>query len=132
MARYDLIATYMMASQRNGTLYLGVTSDLITRAYMHQQGQTPGFAQKYGCKTLVWYERHDYMRDAIDRETQLKRWRRAWKIKLRSTIRNGSTCTQSCSSRRPASPRPPTSRVIPGVALRSNAKTRNPGDWMKR
>jgi putative endonuclease len=82
VARYDLIATYMMASQRNGTLYLGVTSDLFARVYMHQQGQTPGFAQKYGCKTLVWYERHDYMRDAIDRETQLKRWRRAWKIKL--------------------------------------------------
>lgn len=82
MARYDFIATYMLANKRNGTLYLGVTSDLFTRVVLHREGKEQGFAQRYGCRTLVWFERHAYMRDAIDRETQLKRWHRKWKIAL--------------------------------------------------
>lgn len=82
MARYDFIAVYLLASKRNGTLYIGVTSDLPNRIYLHREGKADGFTQRYGCKTLVWYERHDLMREAIHRETQLKRWRRTWKIAL--------------------------------------------------
>ena len=73
MARYDFIATYMLANKRNGTLYLGVTSDLFTRVVLHREGKEQGFAQRYGCRTLVWFERHAYMRDAIDRPVAL-RW----------------------------------------------------------
>ncbi len=54
MARFDLIAVYIMANQPNGALYIGVTSDLISRGYDHLQGRFDGFAKKYGCKTLVW------------------------------------------------------------------------------
>jgi putative endonuclease len=82
MARYDLIAVYLMASRRNGTLYLGVTSDLLTRAAQHRRGDIPGFSAKYGCRVLVWYERHFDINVAIARETQIKGWRRAWKIAL--------------------------------------------------
>jgi putative endonuclease len=80
--RYDLVAVYILASKRNGTLYTGVSSDLVPRIQLHREGQIPGFTQKYGCKLLVWYERHAYMVDAIKREKQIKRWRREWKLKL--------------------------------------------------
>ncbi|MAS04875.1 MAG: endonuclease [Ahrensia sp.] len=72
----------MMASKRNGTIYVGVTSDLQGRAYEHRSGETPGFTSKYGCKTLVWYERHDNIVEAIEREKKLKTYRRAWKLEL--------------------------------------------------
>ena len=73
---------YIMASQRNGTLYIGVTSDLQGRASQHRQGLTPGFTSRYGCKLLVWYERHDGIEGAIQREKSLKRYRRRWKLAL--------------------------------------------------
>ncbi|WP_231680882.1 GIY-YIG nuclease family protein [Brevundimonas sp. AAP58] len=77
-----LIAVYMMARQRNGTIYTGVTSALVTRVWQHKTGVTKGFVQEYGCKTLVWYEQHESMIEAIIREKQIKKWRRAWKIAL--------------------------------------------------
>ncbi|HVY03699.1 MAG TPA: GIY-YIG nuclease family protein [Caulobacterales bacterium] len=82
MARYDFIAVYIMASARNGTLYIGVTSDLVTRVYLHRTEHTPGFTQKYGCKMLVWWEQFADMPSAIAREKALKKWRRAWKLRL--------------------------------------------------
>ncbi len=82
MAAYDLIAVYIVASKRNGTLYLGVTSDLLRRILEHREGSFPGFATKYGCRILVWYEQHFDMRDAIKRETQIKGWLRKWKLEL--------------------------------------------------
>ena len=82
MAQYDCIAVYIMASKRNGTLYLGVTSDLMNRAHQHRQGLIPGFARKYGCTLLVWYKQYEDMHAAIAREKQIKPWRRAWKLAL--------------------------------------------------
>jgi putative endonuclease len=82
MARYDFIAVYILASQRNGTLYTGVTSDLPLRVQLHREGQIPGFTRKYGCKLLAWYEQHHVMHEAIKREKQIKRWLRKWKLEL--------------------------------------------------
>ena len=73
---------YIMASQRNGTLYVGVTSDLHRRVLEHREGDLRGFTAQYGCKTLVWHERHNDIEIAIQRETSIKRYRRAWKLKL--------------------------------------------------
>lgn len=73
---------YIMASRRNGTLYIGVTSDLLGRVYAHRNGLIPGFTKRYGCKLLVWYEYFDDLQDARLRELQMKEWRRAWKIEL--------------------------------------------------
>jgi len=73
---------YIMASQKRGTLYIGVTSDLIGRVYEHENGLTPGFTSRYGVTRLVWFEEHDLMTDAIQRETSLKRYPRQWKINL--------------------------------------------------
>ena len=75
-------AVYIMASRRNGTLYTGVTSDLVRRAYQHKQGATPGFASKYGCKLLVYYELCTDMTQAITREKQIKAGSRQRKIDL--------------------------------------------------
>lgn len=82
MAAYDLIAVYLMASRRNGTLYLGVTSDLLQRGLEHREGRVPGFSQRYSCKILVWWEQHSDMPSAIMREKHIKKWRRAWKLTL--------------------------------------------------
>jgi len=73
---------YIMASRRNGTLYLGVTSDLITRVTQHKEGHGSEFVKKYGVTMLVWYEEHAWISDAIQRETSLKRWPRKWKLEL--------------------------------------------------
>ncbi|MBY3220360.1 GIY-YIG nuclease family protein [Rhizobium laguerreae] len=70
----------------NGTLYIGVTSDLERRIYEHREGLTPGFAWKYGCTRLVWYEEHWDIGSAIQREKSLKRWYRQWKIDLVETM----------------------------------------------
>ncbi|WP_028314891.1 GIY-YIG nuclease family protein [Desulfatibacillum aliphaticivorans] len=78
----DAIFVYIMASQRNGTLYIGVTSDLKKRVWEHKQGLAPGFTKQYSAKTLVYYEVHGSMHGAIKREKQLKKWNRAWKIEL--------------------------------------------------
>lgn len=72
---------YMLASRRNGTLYIGVTSNLPQRIAQHKSGQIPGFARKYGVNRLVWYEVHENMESAITREKQMKKWNRAWKIR---------------------------------------------------
>jgi putative endonuclease len=75
-------AVYIVANQRNGTLYTGVTSDLPRRAHQHRESLVPGFAAKYGCTLLVWYERHDEMAAAIAREKQIKAGSRAKKTAL--------------------------------------------------
>ena len=73
---------YIMASQKNGTIYIGVTSDLIKRIYEHREGLIGGFTKRYGCKSLVWFEAHDDLQGARRRELQIKEWKRAWKIRL--------------------------------------------------
>ena len=72
---------YIMASRRNGTIYIGVTSDLAKRVWEHREGLIEGFTKKCGCKTLVWFERHDTIESAITREKQMKEWQRAWKLR---------------------------------------------------
>lgn len=73
---------YIMASRRNATLYVGVTSDLVQRVWQHRSGVVAGFTQRYGCKLLVWYERHETMESAIQREKQIKGGSRARKLAL--------------------------------------------------
>ena len=73
---------YILASRRNGTLYIGVTSDLLKRICEHRTGAVPGFTRRYGCKTLVWYEAFDDLDSARHRELQMKEWRRAWKLRV--------------------------------------------------
>ncbi len=73
---------YILASQRNGTLYIGVTRDLLRRVELHRTGHGSKFAHKHGVQRLVYFERHADVRDAIAREKLLKGWRRAWKIAL--------------------------------------------------
>ena len=72
---------YIMASRRNGTIYLGVTSNLPKRAWEHRNGVVAGFTKKYGCHLLVWYEVYDDLDAARQRELQMKEWKRAWKVK---------------------------------------------------
>lgn len=73
---------YIMASQKNGTLYIGVTSDLVQRIWQHRNSQADGFTKKYAIHTLVWFEPHVAMESAISREKTIKEWQRAWKIRL--------------------------------------------------
>ena len=73
---------YILASRRNGTLYTGVTNDLVRRVSEHRQDIMPGFTTKYGVKSLVWYETHNDVDAAITREKRIKRWRREWKLAL--------------------------------------------------
>lgn len=73
---------YILASARNGTLYIGVTSDLIKRIFEHRTDAVDGFTKRYNVHTLVWYELHESMESAISREKALKEWRRAWKLDL--------------------------------------------------
>jgi putative endonuclease len=73
---------YIMASKPNGTLYVGVTNDLSRRTYEHRMGAIEGFTKRYGVKFLVYAERHDDIRYAIQREKSIKRWLRAWKVRL--------------------------------------------------
>ncbi len=73
---------YILASKRNGTLYIGVTSDLANRIYEHKQKLAPGFTKKYGVDKLVYYEPFDRIDDAIAYEKRLKAWKRQWKIEL--------------------------------------------------
>lgn len=73
---------YILASKRNGTLYIGVTADLIRRIYEHQNDLVDGFTKKYGVHRLVYYEVFEHIGFAIQRETQMKAWKRAWKIEL--------------------------------------------------
>ena len=73
---------YILASKPYGTLYVGVSSDLVKRVYRHRTGETGGFTKRYQVKRLVYFEAHDEITAAIAREKRLKRWRRAWKIEL--------------------------------------------------
>jgi putative endonuclease len=73
---------YILAGKRNGTLYTGVSSDLVKRVWQHKHGKVEGFTQKYNVKNLVYYELHQTAESAITREKRIKKWRRAWKIKL--------------------------------------------------
>ena len=73
---------YLMANRRNGTLYVGVTSNLVQRAWQHREGTIEGFTKRHGCKLLIWFERHATMIEAIAREKQIKGGSRAAKIKL--------------------------------------------------
>ena len=73
---------YILASKRNGTLYIGMTDDLSRRVYQHRTGEVPGFTRRYGVKQLVWYDVFESRDAAFSRERQMKEWQRAWKIKL--------------------------------------------------
>ena len=70
-----------MASARNGTIYIGVTSDVVKRVWEHRNGIVEGFTKKYGYKSLVWYQAFDSIEAARQRELQMKEWRRAWKLR---------------------------------------------------
>ena len=80
--REHAYAVYLMADQRRGVLYVGVTSNRLTRAQQHCDGEIGGFTRQHGCKSLVWFEFHNDIEAAIRREKLIKRWRRAWKIAL--------------------------------------------------
>jgi putative endonuclease len=73
---------YIMTNKRNGTLYIGVTSNLSGRVHEHKEGRGSVFTRRYGLKMLVWYETYPLVVDAIQRETSLKRWPRKWKLDL--------------------------------------------------
>jgi putative endonuclease len=73
---------YLLANRRKGTLYVGVTGDLVRRVWEHREGRVDGFTKTYGLKQLVWYECTESIESAILREKQIKKWNRAWKIEL--------------------------------------------------
>ncbi len=73
---------YILASKRNGTLYIGVTSDLLARIHQHRGGTFEGFSKQHHTKVLVWFEQHATMKAAITREKRLKKWNREWKMRL--------------------------------------------------
>jgi putative endonuclease len=78
-------AVYILASERNGTLYIGVTSDLVKRVWQHKNNVVDGFTKRYSVHQLVWYEPHETMESAIKREKALKNWKRIWKLELIET-----------------------------------------------
>ena len=73
---------YLLASRRNGTLYIGVTSQIMTRIHQHREGDIAGFTRKHGVKLLVWFEQHATMDSAFLREKRIKKWARDWKLEL--------------------------------------------------
>ena len=73
---------YILASRRNGTLYVGVTTDLVKRVWEHKNNLVDGFTRRYSVHTLVWFEAHDRVATAIAREKAIKEWKRAWKVTL--------------------------------------------------
>ena len=77
-----LPCVYILASRRNGTLYVGVTSDLIKRIWEHKNDLVEGFTKQYRVHTLVWFERHETMGSAIAREKAIKEWKRPWKLEM--------------------------------------------------
>ena len=77
---------YLLASERNGTLYIGVTSNLTARVWQHRTHAVEGFTAKYDVTRLVWFEQHETMESAILREKRLKKWRRAWKVELVESV----------------------------------------------
>lgn len=77
---------YILTNKRNGTLYIGVSSNLPQRIWQHRTGTVEGFTKKYGLRTLVWFEHFEELQDARRREVQMKGWKRAWKIELIETL----------------------------------------------
>jgi len=73
---------YILANRRNGTLYVGMTDDLVKRIWQHREGVIEGFTNRYGVKTLVWFEAHDARESAFARERQIKKWNRKWKLQM--------------------------------------------------
>lgn len=82
-------AVYILASERNGTLYIGVTSDLVKRVWEHKNNLVEGFSKHYNVHHLVWYELHENMNSAIEREKRLKEWKRVWKLRLAESFNPG-------------------------------------------
>ena len=82
MARFDVIAVYILANRRNGTIYTGASLDMWARIGQHKSGKGSHFTAKYGCDRLVWYEIHAQVAAAKHRETRLKTWKRQWKVDL--------------------------------------------------
>jgi putative endonuclease len=80
---------YILASRRNGTLYTGMTDNLVARVWQHRQGIVPGFTKQYGVKTLVWYEQHETRESALLRERQIKKWDRKWKLETIEALNPG-------------------------------------------
>jgi len=80
MAKHPCV--YILSSRRNGTLYVGVTSDLVKRVWEHKNDLVEGFTKRYGVHTLIWYEPHETMISAISREKAIKEWKRRWKLEL--------------------------------------------------
>lgn len=95
-----LPCVYILASKRNGTLYVGVTSNLVQRIWQHKNDQAEGFTKKYKVHTLVWYEVHEAMESAIVREKAIKEWQRAWKLELIEAVNPGwqDLCAQLARS----------------------------------
>jgi len=73
---------YILANKRNGTIYVGMTDDLVKRVWQHRENLVRGFTQSYGVKLLVWYEQHESRASAFQLERQLKKWNRVWKLEL--------------------------------------------------
>jgi putative endonuclease len=73
---------YMLTNKRGGTLYIGMTDDLVKRVWQHREGAIEGFTSRYGLKSLVWFEMHESRESAFARERQMKKWQRAWKLQL--------------------------------------------------
>jgi len=73
---------YILASKRNGTLYVGMTDDIVKRVWQHRNGALAGFTRDYGVKTLVWHETHESRESGFSRERQIKKWKRVWKLEL--------------------------------------------------
>ena len=82
MAKEHRYFVYILASQRNGTLYVGVTNDLARRTGQHRDEDVEGFTAEYGVHMLVWFEEYGDIGDAITREKRIKKWNRAWKLEL--------------------------------------------------
>jgi len=82
MNRHFAPTVYILSSKRNGTLYIGVTSDLVGRIFKHRNGLLGGFTRQYSVRQLVWFEQHSTMENAITREKRIKKWNRAWKLQL--------------------------------------------------
>jgi putative endonuclease len=120
MARFDTIAVYMMASKYRGRIYIGVTSDLLSRVSQHRLGEGSRFTDEYWCRRLVWYEVHADMQIAIQRETSLKRYLRQWKVEL--IEKENSNWVDLWESIVPG-PLPGEQRVTPEMLLRGEVQS---------
>jgi putative endonuclease len=119
-ARFDTIAVYMMASKYRGRIYIGVTSDLLSRVSQHRLGEGSRFTDEYWCRRLVWYEVPADMQIAIQRETSLKRYLRQWKVEL--IEKENSNWVDLWESIVPG-PLPGEQRVTPEMLLRGEVQS---------